>query len=475
MLVWHRRDLRIDDNSLYWEREGGDADVLYYSAFVFERRDFARRRSIATPSWDVSYTGPHAAACLIRAVASLRQSLRALGGDLIVREGDAETEIPLLAASLGVDEVRWHDEPGADEAKTSARVRSRVLQGRCGVRVELGCTLFHPEDLPLPGEWKRLAHPNQTSGSKKSKKKSAAPAARSASWAHKLANMPRVMGEWRRAARSKASPRSCLATRLNVDGKLRVSGADPGEIPSLEKLMRPAIGSASCPPLFGLDQKTIVEIIEKRIPPALVACTEESARARLATFLKDGHAHTSERNVADTKVNGSSKLSIPLALGCISPRQVYHAAQESGEGARWLATHMEMRDFFIYSALAAGPLLFRREGWKPVAPQKRAKWENASDRRARWLQWATGRTGFAFPDAAMRQLARSGYCSNRARQNAVASRSRPLHRLRAAPSSSSGSSATTTCLPTGATGNTFQASAPIPSAGTPRRQPGAQV
>jgi len=27
---------------------------------------------------------------------------------------------------------------------------------------------------------------------------------------------------------------------------------------------------------------------------------------------------------------------------------------------------MEMRDFFLYASLAAGPALFRRDGWLPV-------------------------------------------------------------------------------------------------------------
>ena len=41
--------------------------------------------------------------------------------------------------------------------------------------------------------------------------------------------------------------------------------------------------------------------------------------------------------------------------------------------------------------------------------------------------WATGRTGFPFPDAAMRQLSSSGYCSKRARQNALSLLVNDLH------------------------------------------------
>ena len=62
VLVWHRRDLRLDDNSLYYVGESDNTDVVFFPVYVFDTREFARRKSIANPEWDIILTGPHAAA-----------------------------------------------------------------------------------------------------------------------------------------------------------------------------------------------------------------------------------------------------------------------------------------------------------------------------------------------------------------------------------------------------------------------------
>ena len=97
---------------------------------------------------------------------------------------------------------------------------------------------------------------------------------------------------------------------------------------------------------------------------------EAAARRRLYAFIETGHAASADRSLADVGVDDSSKLSVALALGSLSPREVYAAVQQPDGGAKgggatgagWLASHMEMRDFFVYSALAAGPKLFSRDG-----------------------------------------------------------------------------------------------------------------
>ena len=70
-------------------------------------------------------------------------------------------------------------------------------------------------------------------------------------------------------------------------------------------------------------------------------------------------AAAAERGLGDAAGGGSSRLSAPLALGLLSPRQVAAAAtaataaataaEAEGErgaegGVGWLVSHMEMRD-----------------------------------------------------------------------------------------------------------------------------------
>ena len=102
VLVWHRRDLWLDDNSLYYVGESDNTDVVFFPVYVFDTREFARRKSIANPEWDIILTGPHAAANLISAVGALRNSLRELNGELIVRAGNPSTVILSLPRHLGL-------------------------------------------------------------------------------------------------------------------------------------------------------------------------------------------------------------------------------------------------------------------------------------------------------------------------------------------------------------------------------------
>ena len=68
------------------------------------------------------------------------------------------------------------------------------------------------------------------------------------------------------------------------------------------------------------------------------------------------------------------------------------------------------REFFVFRAMKAGPDLLRSEG----ANGRQVEWR---DDAAALQRWACGATGLPFVDACMRELAATGYMSNRGRQN----------------------------------------------------------
>ena len=81
---------------------------------------------------------------------------------------------------------------------------------------------------------------------------------------------------------------------------------------------------------------------------------------------------------------------------------------------------MEIRDYFTYAAMADGARLFRREGTRHTTERAPPiQWARPEDTPEAWQRWASGTTGLPLVDAAMRELAASGYCSNRVRQNAA--------------------------------------------------------
>lgn len=69
-----------------------------------------------------------------------------------------------------------------------------------------------------------------------------------------------------------------------------------------------------------------------------------------------------------------------------------------------------LRDFFLFTALKEGDKLEQPGGIQGKAKE----WRHSGEEFQRWCQ---GRTGFPFVDACMRELAATGYMSNRGRQN----------------------------------------------------------
>ncbi len=112
----------------------------------------------------------------------------------------------------------------------------------------------------------------------------------------------------------------------------------------------------------------------------------------------------------------STKFSPWLANGCLSVRRVWSEVErfesgvEANQSTYWVKFELLWREYFRWLMDATGSALFRAEGLADVPPEWRAD--------AKRLQaWREGMTGVPLVDAAMRELAATGYMSNRARQN----------------------------------------------------------
>lgn len=112
----------------------------------------------------------------------------------------------------------------------------------------------------------------------------------------------------------------------------------------------------------------------------------------------------------------SSRLSAFLALGCISPREVYYSIKkyEAEHGANdstyWLFFELLWREFFQWQACKQDAEFFRFQGIQPDV-----KLSNRHDADALQM-WIDGETGYPIVDACMKQLAQTGWMSNRGRQ-----------------------------------------------------------
>ncbi len=127
---------------------------------------------------------------------------------------------------------------------------------------------------------------------------------------------------------------------------------------------------------------------------------ETEARRQLTRWLRDGEGdYDAVRD--DLAADATSRLSIPLHLGLLSPLEVASRSRNT-EFVRQLA----WRDFFA-QLLAANP----RSATEDLRPGRR----RLTDDPAALAAWKEGRTGVPIVDAGMRELAVTGFMHNRAR------------------------------------------------------------
>ncbi len=112
----------------------------------------------------------------------------------------------------------------------------------------------------------------------------------------------------------------------------------------------------------------------------------------------------------------STKFSPWLAWGCISPRTIYWRLKDferihgSNASTYWIYFELQWRDFFRFHASKYGAAIFSKSGIQVNIPEAQP---NES-----WFEaWKRGETGIPFIDANMRELAQTGFMSNRGRQN----------------------------------------------------------
>jgi len=353
-LLWFRRGLRVDDQPLF---HGLDGPAL--GVWILDPRELLSEDPLGFPR-----CGSQRLRFLVESVADLRASLQALGTDLVVRMGEPEAILPELAQTLGITHVRWVREPGTEERTIEKRLLSGIDQLRSAVQIEAlpTQTQFEIEDP--------AAHARE---------------------------LPEVFSKWRRRCEKQLE----FAQPIDPPEFIQPIQADvePGEIPTLKDMGReqPPNAPRAVLPFRG---------------------GELAGKERLNSWIFEGD-HL--RRYKETR-NGllgesySSKFSPWLALGCLSPRRiaeqtlVYERERVSNDSTYWLRFELMWREYFRLYLLKHSARLFHAAG----PQQSKLKWSHDIER---FLAWREGRTGIDFIDANMRELALSGFMSNRGRQN----------------------------------------------------------
>jgi DASH family cryptochrome len=294
IIVWFRNDLRLHDNpALYRAAEEGS---LILPVYCFDPRQFGKT------SFGFEKTGRYRAQFLIDSVEDLRKSLRAKGSDLVVRLGRPEEVLPELCRQTGCKRVFCHREVTYEDLMVEEDVEEALEN--IGVEMTLlwSNTLYQAEDLPF-----------------------------------EIEKMPDIYTKFRESVEAGGKIREPLELSEGFPPRPR---CEPGEIPTLTDL--------------GLDASP------ERVPGESNPRSIHGFRGGESESLKRMEDYLSK--MRSTEINStnagaylgadfSCKISPWLALGCISPRKIYHEVNSSSvaEDVR-KTTYFELvwRDFFRF-------------------------------------------------------------------------------------------------------------------------------
>lgn len=350
-LVWFRNDLRIHDNeSLFEACKSGEVLPVY----CFEPRQFKKTK------FGFKKTGSFRAQFLRESVNNLREHLRELGGDLIVRFGKSEEVILELVQDHKIDQVFAQKEITKEETDLEEGIES-VL--KVPIKFFWGSTLYHVDDLAFSKE-----------------------------------SIPEVFTVFRKKTEQKSEVRQLIATPDSIQ---LVQSVEPGVIPELSA--------------FDLEGKEID-------PKAVLQFKggETEALKRLRTYIWEQDLLKNYKFTRNGMLGAeySTKFSPWLANGALSPRKIYWEVKKYEEertqnvSTYWLIFELIWRDYFRFSAWKYGNKIFLQGGIQ----RKEREWrKDNSD----FEKWAKGQTGILFIDANMRELNETGFMSNRGRQNVV--------------------------------------------------------
>jgi deoxyribodipyrimidine photo-lyase len=316
-------------------------------------------RSFRETAFGLQKTGAFRAQFLLESVADLRSRLQSIGSDLIVRQGQPEDIIPALVEQYQITAIHYHTEVTAEEKLVETNLRSRL---KVPCRATWGHTLYSPDELPFS-----------------------------------IKELPELFTAFRKQVEAETGVEPSIAAPKQLQPL--PNDLDRGELPTLAD--------------WGL-----TPIVPSDLGVLPFKGGETAGMARLQDYFWEQNCLRDYKETRNGMLgaNYSSKFSPWLALGCLSPRYIYDQVQMYEEqrirndSTYWLIFELLWREYFRLICAKHGNAVFKIEGLRGV----RIAWKRDP---VRFSQWCEGQTGFPLVDANMRELAATGFMSNRGRQN----------------------------------------------------------
>lgn len=316
------------------------------------------------------------------ALRDVHESLREKHTGLVFRSGSVAAEILNLCESYGITDVYTTELPGTEEVQDLDETEE--LLDAAGIRLHVfeSHTLYHPDDLPFT-----------------------------------LERMPDVFTPFRKQVEKYTRVRDEVPTPLQLPSLPEYTG-------SLDELRIENILT---------DEIHVPGAVQRYDPRSAMPSDggEKAALKHVRHYIWEDHLIKTYKETRNGLVGQdfSSKLSGWLSVGALSPKYVYRHIKLfekqviANDSTYWLVFELLWRDFFQFLMLKYDGQLFTLSGISeehaeilhPDTPvNKRFGFRQDADAFKRWTM---GETDSDFVNASMVEVSKTGFMSNRGRQN----------------------------------------------------------
>ncbi|OBX25257.1 deoxyribodipyrimidine photo-lyase [Gelidibacter algens] len=295
---------------------------------------------------------------LEQSLMDLQQNLKKINGQLIITIDSALVDVPKLVQEYSITEIFAETEYAFEELQLIDRLKEKLPD--IAFNFYWGKTLYHKDDIPFT-----------------------------------IADIPLTSKAYRIPTSKQSEPRIPFKSPSKINAHLKAKNTP---FPSYT--------------IYGFTK----EDYDQSTP--YVMGGESAALERLNYYTFQSEHLTAYRWTRNKSLgmDYSSKFSPYLALGCISPREIYKVVKayelqiKKNQSTWWIIFELVWRDYFTFKGMKFGNSIFGTSGFKN-------KTTNFDNNQILFDKWKEGTTGIPFVDAHMRQLNQTGYMSNRGRVN----------------------------------------------------------
>lgn len=353
-LVWFRNDLRVQDNNSLFEACKKAEKVI--GVYCLDPRQFEVNKH------GFKKTEKFRAKFLLETLRDLKNNLEDLNIPLYIFHDIPENVLPNLIKEHSISSIFLQKEWTPDEVAINTNLKNLPSFASVNWTETYDQFLFHPSDIPYPD----------------------------------FNKIPEVFTEFRKKCEKESKIRPCVSvSAMPKENFFETSKT----IPSLEDL-----GLES----FKLHKNSAFPF----------RGGEKAALKRIENYFFETENLSEYKKTRNGLIGESysSKLSAWLANGSISARTIYWEVQNyereicKNEDTYWLIFELIWRDYFKYISLKHGEKIFKLNG----ILGKEYEWK-VNDKAFR--EWTNGNTREPFVNANMIELQKTGFMSNRGRQN----------------------------------------------------------